>query len=307
MRIVSLGSGSSGNALVVQTSQTTLLLDAGFTAGALRSRMRQAQIAAENVTAILLTHEHRDHAFGAFSFAQRFGASLVGDPRTLDAAHQRVERGQADPATLRGAERVERVELAVGRSTTVGGLSVRSFAVSHDAVAPCGFVVSSGAWRLCYITDTGIVTEPMIEALAEASLLMIESNHDRDRLLNGGYPWHLKQRILSPTGHLSNAQTCDALLRVLDDSPRWVWLGHLSRANNTPDLARSALRERLRQAGLRHIDPQVSPPGVGVAWDSASLWGSVAPPAQAPDSREQPPRADAIPLPSAPAVRPQSR
>lgn len=312
MRIVSLGSGSSGNALVVQAGQTTLLLDAGFTAGALRSRLKQARLAAESVTAILLTHEHRDHAFGAFSFARRFGVPLVADPRTLDAAYQRVERGQADPATLAGAwrveriEQVERVELAVGRSTTVGGLSVRSFAVSHDAVAPCGYVVSSGAWRLCYITDSGTVMEPMIEALAESSLLLIESNHDRDRLLNGSYPWHLKQRILSPTGHLSNEQTCDALLRVLDDAPRWVWLGHLSRANNTPDLARSALRERLRQAGLRHIEPQVSPPGVGVAWDSASLWGSAAPPARQPDSREQPPQADAAPLAPARAARPQS-
>jgi hypothetical protein len=140
--------------------------------------------------------------------------------------------------------------------------------------------------------------------MAESILLMVESNHDRDRLLNGPYPWHLKQRILSPTGHLSNDQTSEALLRVLDDAPRWVWLGHLSRTNNTPDLARAHLRERLRQAGLRHIEPQVSPPSVGAVWDSATLWGPAFTAPTAPDSRERPPSADAGSLAPAKAARP---
>jgi phosphoribosyl 1,2-cyclic phosphodiesterase len=279
-----LGSGSSGNALVAQAGGTTVLLDAGFTVRTLESRLRQVNITPAQVNAILLTHEHHDHAAGAAAFAHRYGIPLVSDPRTLDATLSHPPRGQmAPPAT----GRVERVELPVGRSVSVGGLSVRSFPVSHDAVAPCGFVVSSGAWRLCFITDTGTISEPIIEAMAESSLLVIESNHDKARLLNGPYPWYLKERILGPNGHLSNEQTSEALLRVLDDAPRWVWLGHLSRTNNTPDIARAHLRECLRQVGLRHIEPQIAPPGVGSPWDSSALWNGHAAP-RPPDSQETP-------------------
>ena len=297
MRVISLGSGSSGNALVAQAGVTAVLLDAGFPLRTLLGRLRQAGVAPEQISAILLTHEHSDHACGAVAFARRYGVPLISDPRTLTAVLAQPARGHAEPFTPAS---VERVELPIGRSADVGGLRVRSFPVSHDAIAPCGFVVSSRACQVCYVTDTGMVNEPIIEAMAESSLLVIESNHDRTRLLNGPYPWHLKQRILSPTGHLANDQTSEALLRVLDDAPRWVWLGHLSRTNNTPDIARAHLRERLRQAGLRHIEPHVSPPSVGGVWDSATLWQQPALPL--PDSVEPPP-ADALPTPVTKAAR----
>ncbi|HEX9037580.1 MAG TPA: MBL fold metallo-hydrolase [Ktedonobacterales bacterium] len=273
MRVISLGSGSSGNALLVQSGQTTALLDAGFPLRTLESRLRQVGVAPESVSAVFLTHEHHDHACGAAAFARRYGAALIADPRTLAAVmEQAVRRWEGDAGALRRT--VERVEIAVSQPVVVGGLTARSFPVSHDAVAPCGYILSSGAWRVCFVTDTGMVNEPIIEAMVESSLLVIESNHDRERLLHGPYPWHLKQRILSPTGHLANDQTGVALLRVLDDSPRWVWLAHLSRTNNTPDLARAYLRERLREVGLRRVSPEVAPPGIGPVWDSATLWGA---------------------------------
>ena len=252
MRVVSLGSGSSGNALLVQAGQTAALVDAGLPARALVSRLRQAGVAPQRVNAIFLTHEHHDHSCGAVAFARQYGAALIADPRTLAAVMERQPEGLQSDAT-----RAERVEMAVGRSLTVGSLAARSFPISHDAVAPCGYVLSSGAWRVCLVTDTGIINQPILEAMVESSLLVIESNHDRQRLISGPYPWHLKQRILSPTGHLANDQTGEALLRVLDDSPRWVWLAHLSRTNNSPDLARAYLGERLREVGLRRVTPQV--------------------------------------------------
>ncbi|HEU0028212.1 MAG TPA: MBL fold metallo-hydrolase [Ktedonobacterales bacterium] len=283
MRVVSLGSGSSGNALLVQAGQTAVLVDAGFPARALVSRLRQVGVAPQNVSAIFLTHEHNDHACGAMTFARQYGAALIADPRTLVAVMEREARSY-QPEARRAAERVE---MAVGRTATVGSLTARSFPISHDAVAPCGYVISSGAWRVCLVTDTGVIDQPIIEAMVESSLLVVESNHDRQRLISGPYPWHLKQRILSPTGHLANDQTGEALLRVLDDSPRWVWLAHLSRTNNTPDLARAYLRERLREVGLSNVAPQVAPPGMGPVWDSATLWGAA-------DTREAPAMADAL-------------
>ena len=110
---------------------------------------------------------------------------------------------------------------------------------------------------------------------------MIEANHDKARLLAGPYPWYLKQRILGPTGHLSNEQTGEALTQVLDDGPCWLWLAHLSRTNNTPDLARAQVSEMLRSRGLKHIKPAPLPREIGPVWDTASLWGGEPAPADA--------------------------
>jgi phosphoribosyl 1,2-cyclic phosphodiesterase len=267
VRVVSLGSGSSGNALLVQAWQTAVLVDAGFPQRLLVGRLRRAGITPGMLSAILLTHEHGDHVSGARELAHAWGVPLVSDPRTLDAivAGRSATMGAVLPQP-------ERLELPAGRTTRLGGFEIRSFPISHDAVAPCGYVLSTGAWCVAVVTDCGMVSEAMIEALRPAHLLVIEANHDLDMLRRGPYPWHLKQRILSPTGHLSNEQAAEALLHILDDGPRWVWLAHLSRTNNRPELARTHIRERLRAAGLKHILPQSLPPAEGPTWDSAALW-----------------------------------
>jgi phosphoribosyl 1,2-cyclic phosphodiesterase len=267
VRVVSLGSGSSGNAVLVQTGRTAVLVDAGFSRRTLTSRLRQAGVTTAMLSAILLTHEHSDHACGAVALATECGIPLISDPRTLKAV-----RAQAYAAAPGAPRQVEQQELPVGRSTAWHDLEIRSFAISHDAVAPCGFVLSTGAWTVFVATDTGEAGAAMVEAMQGASLLVIEANHDVARLQSGPYPWHLKRRILSATGHLSNEQTSQALVRVLDDGPRWVWLAHLSRTNNTPDLAHAHVRESLRRYGLGHVPIQVAPPGMGPVWDSAALW-----------------------------------
>ncbi len=266
MRVISLGSGSSGNALYVQAGETAVLVDAGLGIRALVSRLNQAHIAPTQISAILLTHEHNDHSSGARAFARRYGIPVVSDPRTLKALFAQPERGVTDITPP------ERIELPTGRTLQVGALEVYSFPISHDAVAPCGYLLSSAAWRVCFVTDTGAISEPIIEALRQAHLLVLEANHDRDRLVAGPYPWHLKQRILGPTGHLSNEQASKALLSVVDDGPRWLWLAHLSKTNNTPDLARTHIREQLRTIGLKHIRPQPLPHELGPTWDSSTLW-----------------------------------
>lgn len=269
MRVISLGSGSSGNALLVRSGQTAVLVDAGFGIRILLSRLRQAGVAPTSLSAILLTHEHSDHACGARPLARQLGIPIVSDPRTLNALFAQPERAVSASATP-----AERQELPIGRTLSLGTLDIYSFPISHDAAAPCGYVLASSAWRVFVATDTGMVTGPMLEAMRTAHLLVVEANHDKDRLLSGPYPWHLKNRILSPTGHLSNEQTGQALTSILDDGPRWLWLAHLSRTNNTPDLARAHIREQLRQLGLCHIVPQALPRDVGPTWDSAHLWGT---------------------------------
>jgi phosphoribosyl 1,2-cyclic phosphodiesterase len=266
VRVVSLGSGSSGNAILAQNDTTAVLIDNGFATRTLLSRLHQARVAPESISAILITHEHSDHAGGARAFARRFGIPVIADPRTLKALFAQPDRGAPD------APPPERVEMPVGRSLSWNGLEITSFPVSHDAIAPCGYLLATAAWRICVATDTGMVTDAMLEAMRVAHVLIVEANHDRDRLLNGPYPWHLKQRILGPTGHLSNDQTSQALASILDDGPRWLWLAHLSRTNNTPDIARAHVRQHLRQMGLRHVQPQPLPHEFGPEWDSATLW-----------------------------------
>jgi phosphoribosyl 1,2-cyclic phosphodiesterase len=273
VRVVSLGSGSSGNAVLVRNGETTVLVDDGFALKTLLGRLRVAGVAPEEISAILLTHEHSDHTSGARVFARRYGIPLIADPRTLRALFAQPDRSAP------GAAPPERVEMPVGHTLTWGTLEVMSFPVSHDAIAPCGYVLASAAWRVLIATDTGMVTNAMLEAMRAANLLIIEANHDYDRLVSGPYPQYLKSRILSPTGHLSNEQTGRALTSVLDDAPRWLWLAHLSRTNNTPDIARAHITQMLRQLELRHIKPQSLPHESGPSWDSAALWNAESAPA----------------------------
>jgi phosphoribosyl 1,2-cyclic phosphodiesterase len=272
VQVVSLGSGSSGNATVIQSGRTTVLVDAGFSSRTLVSRLRQAGLTPGSIQAILLTHEHSDHACGALSFAAAHQIPIVSDPRTLKVVERTAISGEN--VAEGGNRKIERISLTVGQSTRVGALDVQSFPTSHDAVAPCGFLISGTAWKVCIVTDTGETTPPVVEAMREAHLLVVEANHDRERLLSGPYPLHLKRRILSATGHLSNQQTSEALASTLDDGPRWVWLAHLSRTNNTPALARTQVRDYLQKRGLGHARIEVAPPGVGPAWDSSALWST---------------------------------
>src|SRR5262249_24994220 len=219
------------------------------------------------LSAILLTHEHGDHANGAAALAVLHQIPLVSDPRTL----KEVLAQPPAPAIAVQPMAIEQIELPVGGSTQIPDLMLRSFPVSHGAVAPCGFVLSTAAWRVAVATDTGECGPAVVEALRGAHLLVLEANHDRERLLAGPYPWHLKRRILGGTGHLSNEQAAAALEQALDDGPRWIWLAHLSRTNNTPDLARTQVRDYLWARGLGHAHLQVAPPGMGPQWDSSTL------------------------------------
>jgi phosphoribosyl 1,2-cyclic phosphodiesterase len=292
MRVISLGSGSSGNALLVEAGpngRTKLLVDAGFTARILHERLRLAGISLSQIQGVLITHEHADHILALPTLMKDYAIPVIADPRTLTAVRQfftagivRTEFGTLIALKLEpGIDSVNKLldetstHLAVGSRLVIGDIEVASFAVSHDAVAPCGYLLSAGGCRVCVAIDSGEVTSTMLEAMKHADLLVLESNHDRERLLRGPYPYALKQRILSPTGHLSNDQAAEAVLRTWrTDSVRWLWLSHLSRTNNTPRLAMDSMRTRIQEAraNLAQIHISVLPPDIGGMWDSTQLW-----------------------------------
>ena len=292
MRVVSLGSGSSGNALLVEAGpkgRTKILVDAGFNGRTLIERLHGAGISPKQLQGILITHEHTDHILALPTLVKQFGVPLVADPRTVQAIEQIFASGYINVDTDQSAS-LETLgddqpslssylsqPLQVGSRCILGDIEVISFPVSHDAVAPCGYLLSAGGCRICVTIDSGEVTATMLEAMSQADLLVLESNHDRERLLRGPYPYSLKQRILSPTGHLSNDQAAEAVLRTWrGDGVRWLWLSHLSRTNNTPKLALNSMRTRLTAAkvNLSQVHISVLPPGVGGSWDSTQLWHS---------------------------------
>ena len=310
MRVTSLGSGSSGNAYLIEAGpqrRTRLLVDAGFSTRVLVERLRLAGCAPGQLRGVLVTHEHSDHILGLPVLMKRYHVPVFADPRTLaevrtilSSGELRSESGtlvrlevEAGAASIDGDNLLAREEvtplqtssahhgdalwspLPAGMGCVIGDIEVYSFPVSHDAIAPCGYILSAGGCRICIVTDSGEVTPIMLDAIAQADLLILESNHDRARLLSGPYPYHLKQRILSPTGHLSNDQAAEAVLRTWRyDGLRWLWLAHLSRTNNTPKLALSSMQKSLRAAGanLAQIHISVLRHEMGGSWDSTRLW-----------------------------------
>lgn len=239
-----LGSGSRGNAILVDGSDGSVLVDNGFGTRALNARLHHVHRTPETVHAVVLTHEHVDHASGAVAASARWGWSVCGTPPTLMAL---AEQPAGAPA----------VSQALGASgdSTVAGFTVDHCAVPHDA-ADCRALVltdvQSGS-RVGVVLDCGRVPAALPALLAGVELLVIESNHDADMLANGPYPRMLKQRIAGGRGHLSNAAAATLLQQCAHRGLRGVVLAHLSETNNTPALARSRATQALGACALGSV------------------------------------------------------
>ena len=236
MRFASLGSGSEGNALVIEVGDTRVLVDCGFRVRDTVARLARLGVAADSIDAILVTHEHADHIGGVAGFAARYRVPVWLTFGTLEMA----------------GERFARLPQVYGFDShdvfAVGMVEVRPFPVPHDAREPVQFVVGDGVHRLGILTDIGVTTRYVEASLSGCDALVLECNHDLGMLEGGDYPWPLKQRIASRLGHLHN-EAAAALLAALDTSRLLhVVAAHLSQQNNTPDKARAALSKALNCA-----------------------------------------------------------
>jgi phosphoribosyl 1,2-cyclic phosphodiesterase len=247
MRILSLGSSSHGNATIVELAGTRVLVDAGFSARSLSERLARVGVAPQSVSAVLLSHEHHDHARGAERFSVRHRIPIFSAAETLEAL-------DLSPVHLAGWQ-----PFAPGVPFDVGGIRVDPFAVPHDARCPVGFVLAGEGLRIGIATDLGHATTLVVERLRGCDFIMVEANHDDGMLQNGPYPWHLKQRVSGRMGHLSNDEAAALLERVGGEWTRGVILAHLSEKNNTPALARSAAASALQRAGCRRVEMRVVP------------------------------------------------
>lgn len=227
MRFASLGSGSRGNATLIEADGTRILVDCGFSLTETQARLARLDVDVASIAAILVTHEHSDHASGVARLAARFEIPVWCTAGTLNAC---------------GRFGIESAELFNPHEAfAIGALEITPVAVPHDAREPSQFIFSDGDHRLGVLTDTGHITPHIERVFDGCQALLLECNHDSARLLEGPYPASLKARVGGPLGHLSNAQAA-GLLASLDLSRlRHLVAAHLSDKNNTPKLAQAAL------------------------------------------------------------------
>ena len=227
MRFASLGSGSSGNALIVEADGTRVLVDCGFSPTMIARRLARLGLAPGDLDAILITHEHTDHCGSAAKFSARHHLPVY------------LTAGTRAAAAIEDCAAIECIDTHT--PFAVGGIEIHPYTVPHDAREPCQFVFTDGARRIGLLTDTGRVTSHIREMLAGCDALLIECNHDAGMLACGPYPPHLKARVGGDFGHLSNAQAAALLAEVAGPRLRHVAAMHVSLHNNTSRLAAAAL------------------------------------------------------------------
>lgn len=269
VRLSVLGSGSGGNATLVATERTCLLIDAGLSRRETFRRMKSIGEEPEKLDAILISHEHTDHCAGMFSLARALNVPIYLNAFTRRAVPNEfdsVEQAKEKPAT--GAQRsgllpfdgepVKKDDswrpvfevFQPGRKFTIKDIEIESFTIPHDAVDPVAFCVSAEGIRIGVCTDLGYLPESIKTHLRGCHCLVLESNHDLDMLKVGPYPWAVKQRVMGRTGHLSNAAVGDFLTNDFDASAAAVLvLAHLSEQNNHPEIARLTAAMALESRG----------------------------------------------------------
>lgn len=249
-----LYSGSSGNSVYIRSGDDAILVDCGKTSASLRRALCSVGGSMENVRAVFVTHEHRDHVSALPVIAGRYPIPIHITSASL--------------CSLPETERCRVSQSAVAHppifSVTVGNMTVRSFETSHDSAASVGYTVDFGGdVRLGIITDTGCVNGEMAKALAGCTHVILESNHDVGMLMRGSYPFFLKERILSARGHLSNDAAASFAVTLAEAGARSFTLAHISRENNTPETALRAVSAALSDVG-GHFDINVASPDVPV-------------------------------------------
>ena len=229
MRFSSLGSGSEGNALLVEAGQTRVLMDCGFGLKDTVNRLGRLGIPPEQLSGIVVTHEHGDHIGGVARLSRKFNLPVWLTHGTLN----------SQPKAFADIARIH--EIAPQHIFSIGDLEITPYPVPHDAAEPVQFVFSDGASRLGVLTDTGCGTPHIEEMLSGCHALVLECNHDSGMLMNGDYPYSLKQRVGGRYGHLNNQEAAAILSRLDVSRLQHLVAAHLSRKNNTEKLAVDAL------------------------------------------------------------------
>jgi len=244
LSICPLASGSRGNSIFVSGGTTSILVDAGLSGVELERRMGANNLSPERLSAVVVTHEHADHIHGAGVLSRRYNLPLYINSKTFAAAGEKL--GRVDCIHL----------FECGKAFRIDELEINPFSIAHDAADPLGMTVEFVSARIAkakigIVTDLGVATQLVKQHLHGCTLLYLEANHDPGMLDAGPYPWYLKQRVKSRTGHLSNQDAAALVAEVRTEALAHVILAHLSEQNNTPELALQAMHLVLNSPRIR--------------------------------------------------------
>jgi phosphoribosyl 1,2-cyclic phosphodiesterase len=257
-----LGSGSGGNCAYLETERCRVLIDAGFSPRQIRLRLAAVGRTPENLTGILLTHEHGDHIAGLLGLADRFHIPVYCNRGTQEATLWmfRNKWSRTKNPALNGLDAVEAARVNIdwrifstGESFELEDLWVETFSLPHDAQDPVGFLVRTAAANFGFVTDLGHLTRLVLERIRPANVLVLESNHDVKMLQESRRSWSLKQRILGRHGHLSNEAAAAGVAHIMSAGLQHLYLAHLSRECNRPELAQRVMAEQLHRLGAGHV------------------------------------------------------
>lgn len=243
MKMAVLASGSSGNSIYLSTGNTAILIDAGLSGKELERRMESIDLNPEDISAILITHEHIDHIKGAGVLSRRYGIPLYASSGTWKAASKKLGKIKEEFART------------IESNWRLGDFEIESFPIPHDAADPVGYVINDGEVNFGLATDIGYITDELYDYLRDLDCILLEANHDIDLLREGSYPGMLKRRIRGNEGHLSNDETAELLPELLRSNKKSscpvVLLSHLSAENNRPELAYLTVKNSVCSAGYK--------------------------------------------------------
>lgn len=239
MNMCSIASGSSGNCIYVGDENTHILIDAGISKKRVVEGLVSVGIQPEKINAILVTHEHSDHVKGLGVMARGFNTPIYGTVETINAVLRTKNVGRIDNELFHFIKPDEEFQ--------IGTLTIKPFSTSHDASNPVCYTITDGEKKVGVATDLGKFDEYIVDNLQGLHSLLIEANHDINMLQVGPYPYYLKQRILGDRGHLSNENSGKLLTRIINDDMKYIFLGHLSKENNYPELAYETVKCEIKK------------------------------------------------------------
>ena len=223
----SLYSGSSGNCLLIQTSDTKILIDAGESAKKISTALSSMDIDPTQIDAILVTHEHSDHVRGLGTFSKKYDIPVFANSKTWDAMPEQSSKISENNMK----------KFTIEENFEIGDLKIHPFKIPHDAANPCGFNIFYNDTKISIATDLGHITSNIAHKLEDSKFILLESNYDPEILKCSAYPYLLKRRIAGPNGHLPNSDAGKIVSFLMNSGLESVMLGHLSRENNFPELA----------------------------------------------------------------------
>lgn len=239
MKFCPLFSGSSGNSIFVSDNNTNILVDVGMPGKAVDAQLMDINVDPSSIDAIFITHEHSDHIKGVGVFSRKYDIPIYAPSLTWEAMDGKI-----------GNIKEKNIQIIDGKYTEIKQLTVENFPISHDAVCPRGYKIHGKSKKCCIATDLGYFSTEVKDALKDSDIILLESNHDVEMVKFGPYPYPLKQRILSSKGHLSNEDCGKAIVDILKKDFKTVYLGHLSKTNNYPELAYQTVINVLRENNI---------------------------------------------------------